>query len=155
MMMQEGIVLGHYISAARIQVDLAKVEIIQNFPTPKTQKEVHSFIGYAGYYRPFIKYFSKIASPLFLLLSKDAEFNWSNACNIALTELKKLVSQGPILHGPQWELPFHISSDTPNTAIGVVLGQEENKKPYAIYFISKNLTLVELNYEVSCCSSCY
>ena len=92
MMMQEDIVLGHFISAAGIQVDPAKVEVIQNFPTPKTQKEVQRFIGYASYYCHFIEYFSKIASPLFLLLSKDAEFNWSDACDIALTELKKLVS---------------------------------------------------------------
>jgi hypothetical protein len=100
MMMKEGIVLGHFISTTRIQVDPTKVEVIQNFPTPKMQKEVHNFIGYVGYYQCFIEYFSKIASPLFLLLSKDAEFNWPDTCNIALTELKKLVSQAPILRSP-------------------------------------------------------
>ena len=134
MMMQEGIVLGHFISTVGIKVDQAKVEVIQNFPTPKMPKEVRSFIGYAGYYRHFIEYFSKIASPLFLLLTKDAEFNWSDACNTALTKHKKLVSQAPILHGPQWELPFHISSDASDTAIGAVLGQEENKKNICYLF---------------------
>ena len=88
MMMQEGIVLGDFISAVEIQIDPAKVEVIQNFSTPKERKEVRNFIGYAGYYHRFIEDFSKIASPLFLSLTKDTEFNWSNACNIALTELK-------------------------------------------------------------------
>ena len=124
MMMQEGIVLGHFISAARIQVDPSKVEVIQNLCTPKTQKEVRRFIGYVGYYHCFIEDFSKIASPLFLLLSKDAEFNWSDTCDTTLAELKKLVSQDPVLRGPQWKLPFQISSDTLDTAIGAMLGQE-------------------------------
>ena len=47
-----------------------------------------------------------------------------------------------------WELPFHISSDALDTSIGIVIGQEEDRKPYAIYYISKNLTLAELNYIV-------
>ena len=64
-------------------------------------------------------------------------------------ELKKLVSQAPILRGLQWELPFHISSNASDTAIGAILGQAENKKPYVIYFISKNLTPAELNYTVT------
>ena len=74
MMMMEGVVLGHYISSTGIQVDLAKIEVILQIPVPKTQKEVRSFLGHAGYYRRFIENFSKIASPLFNLLSKEIEF---------------------------------------------------------------------------------
>jgi len=54
----------------------------------------------------------------------------------------------PVLQGMNWELPFHISSDALDTSIGIVIGQEEDRKPYAIYYISKNLTLAELNYIV-------
>ena len=68
---------------------------------------------------------------------------------MALAELKKLVSQDPVLRGPQWKLPFHISSDSLDTSIGAVLRQEEDKKPYSIYFISNNLTPAELNYTVT------
>jgi hypothetical protein len=63
--------------------------------------------------------------------------------------LNKLISTTPVLRGPNWEIPFQISTDASNIAIGVVLGQEEEKKPYAIYFISKNLTPAELNYTVT------
>ena len=73
--MQEGIVLGHFISAAGIQVDLAKIEVIQTLPIPTKSKDVRSFLGHAGYYRNFIKDFRKIASPLYKLLTKEVEFN--------------------------------------------------------------------------------
>lgn len=72
MMMNQGIVLSHFISFLGIQVDPAKIQVIQNLPIPKTQTEVRSFLGHAGYYRRFIKDFSKIASPLFLLLMKNS-----------------------------------------------------------------------------------
>lgn len=60
MMMKEGIVLGHLLSVIGIQVDPAKVEVILNFPTPKTPTKVCNFIGYSSYYRHFIENFSKI-----------------------------------------------------------------------------------------------
>ena len=145
MMMSEGIVLGHFISSQGIQVDPSKILVIQNLSVPKTQTDVRSFLGHAGYYRRFIKDFSKIASPLFVLLMKNAEFKWTNSCHKAFEELKHQLSTAPILRGPDWNLPFHISFDASDTAIGAVLGQEENHIPYAIYFISKNMTPAELN----------
>ena len=74
MMMNKGIVLGHHISSSGIKVDPAKIQIIVNLSEPTTQTYVRSFLGYAGYYRRFIANFSKIALPLFKLLSKDVPF---------------------------------------------------------------------------------
>ena len=79
MMMSEGVVLGHFIFANGIQVNPFKIRVIENTPTPGTQKEVHSFLGHAGYYRRFIENFSKLASPLFTLLMKDVQFDWNDA----------------------------------------------------------------------------
>lgn len=59
------------------------------------------------------------------------------------------MSTAPVLRDPNWDLSFQISSDASDTAIGAVLGQEEDKKPYAIYYISKNLSPAELNYTVT------
>jgi hypothetical protein len=117
MMMNEGIVLGHFISSQGIQVDPSKIQVIKDLPTPKTQTEVRSFLGHAGYYKRFIKNFSKIASPLFVLLMKNVEFNWTNFCQEAFSTLKHQLSTAPILRGPDWTCPFHISSDTSDTAI--------------------------------------
>eukprot|EP00253_Pinus_taeda_P005467 PITA_05467 len=74
---------------------------------------------------------------------------WGTFAYRAFKELKKLVSTARVLRGPNWNLPFQISSDASDTAIGAVLGQEEDKKPYAIYYISKNLSFAELNYTVT------
>ena len=123
MMMSEGVVLGHFISTDGIQVDPSKIKVIKNIPTPSTQKEVWSFLGNNGYYRIFIENFSKLASPLFSLLMKDVQFVWNEACQTAFVKLKEKLSIAPILRGPNWTLPFHISLDASDTAIGVVLGQ--------------------------------
>lgn len=80
MTMEEGIVLGHLLSVVGIQIDQDKVEVIFNFPTPKTSTQIRSFIGYASYYRYFIDNFSNTRFPLFQLLPKDAEFVWTDEC---------------------------------------------------------------------------
>ena len=71
---QEGIVLGHSISEKGIEVDRAKIEVIEKLPPPKCVKDIRSFLGHAGFYRRFIKDFSKIAKPLCKLLAKDVVF---------------------------------------------------------------------------------
>ena len=55
----------------------------------------------------------------------------------------------PVLRGLNWSLPFHISSDASDLAIGIDLGQEENKQSYDIYYISKNLSSAKLNYTIT------
>jgi len=73
----EGIVLGHHISGDGIKVDKSKVEVISKLSIPNRQKDVLSFLGFTRYYRRFIENFTKIASPLFKLLTKHYEFNWN------------------------------------------------------------------------------
>jgi hypothetical protein len=148
MMMTEGVVLGNYISSTRIRVDPTKIEVILQILVPKTQKEVRSFLGHASYYQRFIENFSKIASPLFNLLSQEVEFVWTDKCQSTFIDLKQKVSQASILRGPDWSVPFHIYSYASDIAIGAILGQQEDSKPYAIYFISKNMSPAELNYTV-------
>lgn len=84
MMLIEGIVLVHRISSSGIKVDPTKIQVIVNLMPPKTQKEVRSFLGYADCYKRFIENFSKIALPLFKLLAKDIEFQWTTNCQMHL-----------------------------------------------------------------------
>jgi len=58
-------------------VDPTKIQEISNLSIPKSQKDIQSFSGHAGYYRRFIENFTKIASLMFALLSKDVEFSWN------------------------------------------------------------------------------
>ena len=80
MMFTRGVVLGHVVSQAGIEVDLEKIEVISNLSQPRTQKEVRSFLGHVGYYHRFIKDFTKIVAPLFKLLVKDVNFIWDDSC---------------------------------------------------------------------------
>ncbi|GJW01900.1 reverse transcriptase domain-containing protein [Tanacetum coccineum] len=99
-MVNEGIVLGHKISKNGIEVDKAKVDVIANLPHPTTVKGVQSFLGHAGFYRRFIKDFSKISRPMTHLLEKNTPFNFSNDCIQAFNTLKKKLTEAPILIAP-------------------------------------------------------
>lgn len=77
------------------------------------------------------------------------EFEWTDRYDINFVDLKRMVLIDLVLRGPNWNLPFHISSNASDTMIGAVLRQEEDNKPYEIYYISKNLTPTELNYTVT------
>ena len=79
-MVQEGVVFGHMVSQWGIQVDKAKIEVIERLPLPTCVKSVRSFLGHVGLYRRFIKDFSKTAKLLTLLLAKDTPFIFSNEC---------------------------------------------------------------------------
>ena len=111
MMSTEGIILGHHISGDGIKVDASKIEVISKLSVLVCQRDVGSFLGFTGYYRIFKKNFTKIASPLFKLLTKDFEFNWNFDCQKAFETLKEKISQAPIVRGQNWSLHFHISND--------------------------------------------
>ena len=73
-MVQEGIVLGHWISVREIKVNRAKIEAIEKLPPPSSMKGIRSFLGHTGFYRRFIKDFSQIAKPLSSLLAQETPF---------------------------------------------------------------------------------
>jgi len=121
-MVQEGIVLGHKISKKGMEVDKAKIEVIEKLPPPTNVKGIRSFLGHAGFYRRFIKDFSKITQPLTKLLEKDAPFDFGDDCIHAFNLLKERLVQAPILITPDWKEPFELMCDASDYAIGAVLG---------------------------------
>jgi hypothetical protein len=140
MMHNEGIILGHHISGSRRSVDPTKIHIITQIRIPSSQKEVRIFLGHVVYYRRFIPNFSRSFIPLFKLLSKEAEFNWNDEFQVSFEIFFFFLSSTPVLRGTNWSLPFHICTDASDTTLGEVLGKRENHMPYAIYFVSKNLS---------------
>nr|CAN75109.1 hypothetical protein VITISV_010027 [Vitis vinifera] len=145
-MVRQGIVLGHIISEKGIEVDKAKVELIVKLPSPTTIKGVRQFLGHAGFYRRFIKGFSSFSKPLCELLAKDAKFIWDERCQNSFDQLKKFLTTTPIVRAPNWKLPFELMYDASDFAIGAVLGQREDGKPYVIYYASKTLNEAQRNY---------
>ena len=145
-MVREGIVLGHKVSEHGIEVDRAKIEVIEQLPPPTNVKGIRSFLGHAGFYRRFIKDFSEIAGPLTSLLAKDAPFIYNDECHEAFQILKKALISALIIQPPDWKLPFEIMCDASDFAVGAVLGQTKDKKHYAISYASKTLAGPQLNY---------
>ena len=145
-MVWEGIVLGHLVSERGIEVDKAKIEVIEQLPPPVNIKGVRGFLGHASFYRRFIKDFSQISRPSTNLLAKDVPFEFTDGCLKAFHTLKKALISAPIIQPPNWSLPFEIMCDASDYAIGVVLGQTKDKKHHAIAYASKTLTGVQINY---------
>ncbi|CAA6674883.1 unnamed protein product [Spirodela intermedia] len=89
-----------------LEVDRAKIDIISKMKPPNSVKQIRSFLGHAGYYRKFIQDFSKISKPLTMLLSKDVPFNFDEKCFESFSEIKRLLTEAPILQAPDWSLPL-------------------------------------------------
>ena len=145
-MVQEGIVLGHRISARGIEVDRAKIEAIEKLPPPSSVKGIRSFLGHAGFYRRFIKDFSQIAKPLSNLLVQGIPFEFDSQCLKAFTVLKDKLISAPIVVAPDWSFPFELMCDASDYAIGAVLGQKREKIFQVIYYASRTLNDAQLNY---------
>ena len=145
-MVIEGIVLGHRISAAGLEVDQAKVSVIKTPFPPTTVKGVRSFLGYAGFYRRFIRDFSKIARPLCRLLEKDAKFNFDESCQYSFVEIRSKLVEAPIITKPDWNKEFDIMYNSSDYAMGAVLGQRIDKVFRAIYYSSKTFNEAQENY---------
>ncbi|GJV40353.1 reverse transcriptase domain-containing protein [Tanacetum coccineum] len=120
-MVKEGIVLGHKVSSAGLEVDKAKIDVISKLPPPTNIKGIRSFLGHAGFYRRFIKDFSKIARPLTKLLEKDTPFEFDDECQKAFELLKEKLTCAPVIVSPNWNLPFELMCDANDFTVGTVL----------------------------------
>ena len=145
-MVQEGIVLGHRISARGIEVDKAKIEAIEKLPPPSSVKGIRSFLGHAEFYRRFIKDFSQIEKPLSNLLVHGILFEFDSQCLHAFSVLKDKLISAPIVVALDWSYPFELMCDASDYAIGAVLGQKREKIFQVIYYASRTLNDAQLNY---------
>ena len=148
-MVNQGIMLGHIISKKGIEVDKVKIEMISKLPSPTNVKTVRQFLEHACFYRRFIMDFSKISKPLYKLLEKDSKFVCDEHCQKSLKELKADLTTTPIVRAPNWKLPFEVMCDASDLAIGAVLRQREEGKPYVVYYVSKTLNEAHRNYSIT------
>jgi hypothetical protein len=124
-MVKQGIVLGNVISERGIEVDKAKIETVEKLPPPTNIKSLSIFLGHAGFYRRFIKDFSKITKPLTRFLQKDVEYDFDEECLHAFWTLKQSLISAPIMQPPDWNLQFEIMCDASDYAVRAVLGQRK------------------------------
>ena len=145
-MVREGVVLGHLISGKGLEVDKAKIEVIQNLPLPTTLRDLQSFLGHVGFYPRFIRDFAKVSKPLTTLLCKDKDFFIDKKEERAFEMLNLTLIKAPILQSPNWDLSFELMCDASDYAVGAVLGQRIDKKPTAIWYASKTLAEAQMDY---------
>nr|GEZ88866.1 DNA-directed DNA polymerase [Tanacetum cinerariifolium] len=101
---------------------------------------------HAGFYRRFIKDFSKISRPITHLLEKNSPFIFSNECIQAFRTLKDKLTEAPILIAPKWDQPFELMYDASDFAVGAVLGQRIEKHFRPIHYASKMMNQAKANY---------
>jgi hypothetical protein len=139
-------VLGHVISERGIEVGKAKVETVEQLPPPTDVKSLRSFLGHDGFYRRFIKDFSKITKPLTQLLQKGVAFDFDEKCLAAFRTLKSALVSASIIQPSDWSQPFEIMCDASDYVVGAVLGQRKEERVHAVYYASKTLSEAQLNY---------
>ena len=150
--------VGHVVSKAGVEIDQQKVEAVVNWPKPTTPEAVRRFLGFVGYYRRFIKDFSRVSRPLTDLMptpkttkktkkSKPTkEWKWGKEQETAFETLKQHLISAPILGYADSSLPYELHTDASGDALGAVLYQEQEGTKRVISYASRSLNKAERNY---------
>jgi hypothetical protein len=127
----EIIYLGFVISADKLRMDPDKVEVIKNWPSPKSIFEVRSFHVLASFYRNFIRNFSGISAPMMDIVKKRHKyFHWIEEDEKSFNLLKRKITEQPILVLPDFQKTFQVKFDASGFAIGAVFSQEDRSIAY-------------------------
>ena len=140
--------LGHQVSKEGVTPRPQLIKSFSDFPVPKDALNVKKFLGLGGYYRKFVPEFAKIARPLQDLTKKDHKFEWTNDCERAFIELKRLLENAPILKLPDETMPFTLMVDTGEKSLGASLMQSHNETLLPVCFASWGLRGAQLNYSM-------
>ena len=140
--------LGHIISEDGIAPDPSKIDKIANYRIPQNSEELASFLGLAGYYRPFIQNYGTIAKPLSCQTKKNKKERlvWGETEQQSFETLRDRLTTSPILAYPDFTLQFQIFTDASNYGIGAILSQVQNEKEVVISYKSRHLKPSELKY---------
>ena len=141
--------LGHLVSEEGLRPDPRLLESIREIQPLTNVTQSRSFLGLVGYYRQFIKGFSKIAAPLTKLLEKNKPFVWTEECTKAYQELKDLLLKEPVVAYPDISVPFRLYTDASNIGLGVILAQKQEGRERIICCASRTLNKSEENYRAT------
>lgn len=142
--------LGFIIKQGQIQMDPRKTKAVREWQVPKSVKEVQQFLGFANFYRRFIRNFSSVAAPMSALTKKSGKpFSWSSEADRAFQNLKERFSSAPILVLPDPSSVFVVEVDASSVGVGAILSQRSpDGKLHPCAFFSHRLTPTEARYDV-------
>jgi len=132
--------LGHVVSKEGTRPDPGKIETVLHFSTPKTVTSVRSFLGLTGYYRKYIRGYSRLAGPLFELTRKDVALVWDVGCQQAYQALKAALVDAPVLTRPDFRRTFRLDVNWSPKGVGAILSQKEGRFEKVVAYASKSLT---------------
>ncbi|XP_076851923.1 heat shock 70 kDa protein 12B [Brachyhypopomus gauderio] len=142
--------LGHVVSGEGIATDPGKTAAVREWPTPRTVRQVRSFLGLASYYRRFVKGFADIAAPLHhLTRGGGTRFSWPDDAECAFRTLKQRLCSAPVLAYPSPTERFIVDTDASDHGLGAVLSQVQEGSERAIAYFSRRLDKAEKNYCVT------
>ena len=141
--------LGHVVSHDGVTADPEKTRAVEEWPVPRDQHQLRSFLGLCSYYRRFVRDFALIAAPLHHLTKKAQRFNWTDECQQAFDTLKQHLIAAPILAYPNASDSFVLDTDASNCSIGGVLSQVHDGQEHVIAYFSRSLNSAERNYCVT------
>jgi RNase H-like domain found in reverse transcriptase/Reverse transcriptase (RNA-dependent DNA polymerase) len=149
--------LGIQITQGEVQMDDTKVEKVRNWKTPRNITEVRKFLGFTGYYRYFIKDYSKITWPLLQLTHLMTTWHWDEGEQTAFKTLRQAMINKPVLWQPDFTKPFFLLMDTSAYGMGAILSQEggsttpntmQKPKLHPVAYYSATFTETECNYDI-------
>ena len=141
--------LGMIVKPSQLAMDPVKLDDIASWPTPTKVKDVHSFLGFANFYRRFIPDYSNIARPLINLTKKNLNWNWFPSCQTSFDSLKRLFLLKPVLHLPDLSAPFAIATDASKYVSGAILLQTDpNGDWHPCSYLSQSFSPAERNYDI-------
>jgi transposase InsO family protein len=141
--------LGHICTPDGIRPDPKKVKAVNEYPVPKTVKEIRSFLGLVGYYRRHIKDFAEMAKPLTILTKKEVPFVWTDEQQKAFVCLRQKLSTEPLLIYPDFSQPFIVACDASTKAVGAVLSQMRDGAERPVAYCSRQLNNAESKYSTT------
>ena len=142
--------LGHVVSENGVSTDPSKTDKVAKWPVPNSAKDVKRFLGFASYYRRFIRNFATIAKPLHRLTERTAEFRWTAQCQDAFEELRRRLISAPVLAFPDFSRKFVLDTDASDSGIGAVLAQEQSDgTERVVAYASRVLSKSERRYCVT------
>ncbi len=142
--------LGYIVSVEGMRMDPDKSQAVVDWPTPESRKALLRFLGFANFYRRFIRNFSQLAAPLTALTSTKIPFRWSSAAEAAFAKLKGCFVSAPILIAPDPSRQFVVEVDASEVGVGAILSQRSSSddKMHPCAYFSHRLSPAERNYDI-------
>ncbi len=142
--------LGYIVSVEGMRMDPDKSQAVVDWPTPDSRKALLRFLGFANFYRRFIRNFSQLAAPLTALTSTKIPFRWSSAAEVAFAKLKGCFVSAPILIAPDPSRQFVVEVDASEVGVGAILSQRSSSddKMHPCAYFSHRFSPAERNYDI-------